>query len=140
MIMFQRPSFGAPVAIAYITGGALLGVWSGVWWYYLRHNPPETDAPYYFCTGFVLSALVLIIIGLTLGPIGRYAQQAEHATHEVVPTTPEELNAMATPVSPPVSSTVISDQGVNSQDVGPVRARANMTQGTSTGATSIPPG
>jgi hypothetical protein len=67
MKMLQRPSFGAPMAIIYITVGALIGVWSSIWYFYLHNNTPLDDSSYYLCTGSLLTGLVLIVIGLTSG-------------------------------------------------------------------------
>jgi hypothetical protein len=126
MIMLQKPSFGAPVAIAYITVGALIDVWSGIWYFYLRNNPPQDNTSFYFCTGFFLTGLVLIVIGLALGPIGRVARQAEHHP-ELVPEEPKiTMPATAVPTVPvgngSGSAQGLPAQGVSSQ--GPVTVTA----------------
>ncbi len=129
MIMLQRPSFGAATAIAYITVGALLDVWSGIWYFYLHNNPPEASTPFYFCYGFLLSGLVLIVIGLALGPIGKYARQAEHHPELLPDETKMNVPPMA-PIPPaqiPAGNGSGSTQGIPSQGVsmqGPVTMSA----------------
>jgi hypothetical protein len=116
------------MAIIYITLGALIDVWSGIWYFYLRNNPPQDNTSYYFCTGFLLTGLVLIVIGLALGPIGRSARQAEHHP-EILPEEPR-VTVPPAAVVPPVpvgngsggSAQGLPSQGVTSQ--GPVRVTA----------------
>jgi hypothetical protein len=62
------------MAVIYITVGALILVWSTVWYLYHR---PMTSPGSFWCAGFFLSGLVLLIIGLALGRIGRSAREAE---------------------------------------------------------------
>ena len=127
MIMLQKPSFGAPVAIGYITVGSLTVVWSGIWYWYLHNHPPLENTSYYFCIGFLLSGLVLILIGLGLGPIGRVARQAEHHPELL----PDDAKVIVTPpaaVPPaPVGNGSGSAQGLPAQGVsnqGPVTVTA----------------
>lgn len=67
----------AKSAIAYITIGALMLVWSGIWYVYLTRNAAEESLAYYFCAGFMLSGLTLLVVGFALGPIGRAARESE---------------------------------------------------------------
>ena len=41
--ILSKPSSAAPASIFYITIGALLTVWSGIWYWYLWNHPPESD-------------------------------------------------------------------------------------------------
>lgn len=77
MSIMTKPSGEARTAIAFITGGTLVAVWSAIWYSYLRNHSTPGDASYYFCAGFFLSGLVLVIIGFAIGRIGRSARQAE---------------------------------------------------------------
>jgi hypothetical protein len=134
--MLQKSSFGAPVAIGYITLGALIDVWSGIWYFYLRNNPPQDNTAFYFCAGFFLTGLVLIVIGLALGPIGRVARQAEHRP-ELLPDETKLTVPPMTPIPPvPVgtgsggSALELPTQGVTSQ--GPVQVAAAPGVGAQT--------
>jgi hypothetical protein len=73
----SKPSSAAQIAILYITIGALMVVWSGVWYFYLNENQPDSRRPYFWITGLMLSGLTLTVIGLAVGRIGRSAKHAE---------------------------------------------------------------
>jgi len=77
MNLYRSTSTAARLALVYITTGALLLIWTGVWFVYLRNNPPDSTTVYYFCAGFAVTGLVLIIIGLGLGPLGQSARKAD---------------------------------------------------------------
>jgi hypothetical protein len=83
MSIMTKPSGEARTAIAFITIGTLVAVWSGIWYAYLRNYPSENPAPYYFCSGFFLSGVVLIVVGMGIGKIGRAARQAELPPQEI---------------------------------------------------------
>ena len=36
--LLSKPSCAAPATLIYITLGAIMTVWSGIWFMYLRHN------------------------------------------------------------------------------------------------------
>jgi hypothetical protein len=77
MWLFHQASTAARTALIYITTGALIVIWTVVWYVYLFNHSPETSASYYWCTGFLVTGLTLIVIGLALGSIGRSARRAE---------------------------------------------------------------
>jgi hypothetical protein len=93
MPLVSRPSFWAYAALIYITAGILTDVWSGIWYWYLTNFPPSNAATWYWCYGFLLSGLALLVIGLLIGPIGRAARRAELPPHE---TTPAEARTQQT--------------------------------------------
>jgi hypothetical protein len=74
-------------ALLYITVGSVMIVWSAIYYTYLNNHPPASgiDTPYYWCTGFLLTGVTLLVIGLAVGWIGRTARQAEQP-HAVVNT------------------------------------------------------
>jgi hypothetical protein len=98
MPILTKPSAEARVSLLYITGGALLDVWSIIWFIYMRNHAPSGSLPYYLCAGIFLSGLTLLIIGLALGRIGRAARRAELPPPEVTaPVTRAEQVAAANP-------------------------------------------
>jgi hypothetical protein len=74
MPILTRPSSAPGMSLSYITIGALLAIWSSVW-YLMGH--PETQWARVFCTGLFLTGLVLLAIGFGVGYIGRAARHAE---------------------------------------------------------------
>jgi hypothetical protein len=86
MAMLTRPSAAAKMALAYITIGALLIVWTGISFAYLYRHPPQREFWYYFDTGLLLTGVTLLIIGLGLGRIGRAARKADLPPPEATPT------------------------------------------------------
>jgi len=83
--ILSKPSSAAPAALSYITIGALLSVWSGIWYAYLRNNPSDHSVLNYICMGCLVTGLVLLGIGFTLGPIARWSRHAELPPTEVTP-------------------------------------------------------
>jgi hypothetical protein len=77
MWLFHLTTAAARTALFYITIGALMVVWTGVWYVYLYNNPPESHSIYYWCTGFLVTGLTLVFIGLGLDRIGRSARHAD---------------------------------------------------------------
>jgi RsiW-degrading membrane proteinase PrsW (M82 family) len=84
MPLLSKPSNAAKAAVKFITIGALIAVWSGIWFYYMNKHSPSSDLAWYFCLGFMLTGLVLLVIGLAIGQIGRAARNAELPPPEVV--------------------------------------------------------
>lgn len=113
MWIFNQASSAARTALIYITAGAMMVIWTGVWYVYLHNNPPETSTVYYWCGGLLMTGLTLMVIGFGFGRIGRAARHADMPA-EVVPTVavPPPANATATPVvapASPVASAVAPD-------------------------------
>jgi hypothetical protein len=105
----HEPSKGAKYAIFYLTAGALLMIWSAVWFYYLKHHDyPAGDPRYYICTGLLLSGAAVFVIGALIGRIGKEAKQADVpvatvAAATVVPGAPQP-NSPAPAATPPATS------------------------------------
>lgn len=110
MWLLQRTSSAARTALVYITIGALIVIWTGVWWLYLRNNPPETTGVYYWCGGFMVTGLTLIAIGLGIGQIGRSARHAD--------LPPPEQTSPTT--SPPRADVAVMPTAVPAAPVAPV--------------------
>ena len=70
MPLSANPS--ARTALTYITTGALVDIWAGVWWYYMHNQGAgEIDRTWWYVDiGLLLSGAILILIGLTIGRIG----------------------------------------------------------------------
>jgi hypothetical protein len=106
----SQPSSSAKTSLAYITLGALLLVWTGIWYWYL-HNHPEgvQTRTWYICYGLMGTGAVILIIGLAVGEIGRQARHAELPPPEVKNQEARiDQNAAARPV-------VVAAQPVASQ-------------------------
>jgi hypothetical protein len=85
--------------LVYITLGALSVIWTGVWYVYLYNNPPDTSSVYYWCGGFLVTGLTLLLIGIMVGQIGRSARHADVVSQEVTPTIMTPLPPAAAPVA-----------------------------------------
>jgi hypothetical protein len=66
----------ATTALIYLTVGALTVVWTIIYYIWLRRHD-GTEAQFLWCYGFFFSGIVLMVIGLALGRIGRAARAAE---------------------------------------------------------------
>lgn len=84
--ILSKPSGAAPTSLVFITIGAMLTVWAGLWFFYLRQNPPSHNALNYVDAGFLLTGIVLLGIGFGVGPMSRMARQAELPPSEMTPT------------------------------------------------------
>jgi hypothetical protein len=104
MNVTTKASSAARTSLMYITVGALINVWTIIYWIYLnRHSDGHTDAAFYWVYGFFFSGVVLLVIGLALGRIGRAARHAE-----LPPELPNENLAEA----PPAAATPAAPVGV----------------------------
>ncbi|HEY7313810.1 MAG TPA: hypothetical protein VH643_30955 [Gemmataceae bacterium] len=99
-----KPSGSARLAVVYITIGTIMGVWSTLWYIWMIRHGTQTDAPYFWCYGFFLTGLALIIIGLAVGRIGRAARHAESPTDvsdAKAPPAQTVAQPMIQPAAPP---------------------------------------
>lgn len=71
-----KQATSATTSIIYITIGALLDVWTGVYYFYCRSHGTSDDIYYWIYGGFA-TGLVLMLIGAAVGRIGRSAMSAE---------------------------------------------------------------
>ncbi len=104
MWLFGQASSAARAALIYITVGALMVIWTAVWFVYLRNHPPENSAVYYFCGGLLATGAVLMAIGFGVGRIGRTARHADMPAEiappaAVAPTTAVTTAPLLTPSS-----------------------------------------
>ena len=81
--IMSKPSRAAHMAIIYVTVGALLMVWSAVWYAWMLHQaPPDAsqshgDGWFYICYAIFFTGLTVLVIGFALGRIGRAGRRAE---------------------------------------------------------------
>jgi len=101
MSMLSNPAFGPRLAVAYVTIGALIDVWTGVWYYAFSQPSAQgglSSNQWFWVTGFFLTGLTLMIIGLLIGPLGQYARKSEMPPPEAAPTEAQiQATAAATP-------------------------------------------
>lgn len=112
---FSQWTTAGHAALTYITIGALTVIWAGIWYVYLFNNPPAQSA-YYWCTGFLVTGLIMVLIGLVLGMISRSARHADLPPAEVplavVNLQPNAVTAPATMRSPlDLTSPVVASNG-----------------------------
>jgi hypothetical protein len=100
MPLVSQPSSAAKTSLAYITLGALLLVWTGIWYWYLHSNPEGVlQRTWYICFGLMASGAVILVIGLAVGQIGRQARHADLPPPEVKNQEARiDQNAAARPV------------------------------------------
>jgi hypothetical protein len=101
------PAFpAARSALTYITTGALLDVWAGVWYWYMHTHPDGVrNGWWYVCIGILLSGVVLIVIGCMVGRIGREAQHADSPPNPPADTQ-QSANARAANVNAATTANV----------------------------------
>jgi hypothetical protein len=127
MPILTRPSFGPQVALAYVTGGALICVWTLVW--YFTRDYDLSRSQWFWLTGFFLTGLTLVVLGLALGPLGRAARRAEMPPPEV--TAAEAQIQRTAAANPPV---------VAATAAGPVATPAVAPPAPAAPAAPAPPG
>jgi hypothetical protein len=95
---YKETPASARMALYYVTFGALMMVWTAIWFLYLERHQPVRDATWLWCLGLFLTGLTFLGIGLTVGHIGRAARKAD-------------INApVATAVLPPPASPAAPEQ------------------------------
>jgi hypothetical protein len=119
MPVLSKPSAAAFTSLTYITLGALIDVWSVIWYVYLTNTGQSPNDPvWYWCYGFLLTGLALRVIGFGLGQIGRAARHAELPPMEVtaqeakVEQTAAARAPMVVPVNPAAVAVAPNGPGV----------------------------
>lgn len=77
MPILSHPAFGPRTAIIYITAGALIDVWTIVWYLAFGRDGTMSDNTQFWLWGFFLTGLTLVVVGLLLGRIGQAARKSE---------------------------------------------------------------
>jgi len=104
MWLFNQASSTARISLTYITLGAMSVIWTVVWYVYLCNNPPESHGVFYWCAGFLVTGLILILIGFGLGHFGRSAQRADLSPQQVAPAVINTRRAAAVMNSQPATA------------------------------------
>ena len=103
----SKQASSAKTALIYLTTGALLDVWTAIYYLYqARHTGSE--AAQYWCAGFFSTGMVLIGIGLAIGRIGRSARSAEVAPTPDVVVSPTNVAPAAPAMTVPANGVVMS--------------------------------
>src|SRR3954463_1645521 len=98
MSMLSNPAFGPRLAVAYVTIGALIDVWTGVWYYSYVQGGGLSNNAWFWVTGFFLTGLTLMVLGLLIGPLGQHARKSELPPDEAKrPEAQIQGTAAATP-------------------------------------------
>jgi len=81
MILLSKPSFAPGTAVIYITVGALLNVWTAIYYFAFAgtFHPDTVHTTMFWLMGFFATGVILMVIGFALGPISRSAEQAAPA-------------------------------------------------------------
>ena len=78
MAILSNPAFGPRTALMYITGGLLLDVWTLAYYFaFVRPEGATSNTAWFWLLGLGVSGLVLILVGVFLGPIGQMARRME---------------------------------------------------------------
>ena len=86
MGMLSNPAFGPRVALIYVTVGALIDVWTLVYYFTVARDRELNNSTWFWLSGLFLTGLTLVILGLVLGPLGRAARKAELPPSEATPS------------------------------------------------------
>lgn len=118
MPILTHPAFGPRTAIIYITAGAMIDVWTIVWYWAFGRGEVLSDNTRFWLWGFFLTGLTLIIIGAFLGRIGRAARKVEMPPSEAINA---EASIQATAAANP---TPVITTGPAAATAAPARAAA----------------
>ncbi len=80
MAIMSKPSAAPHISLTFITIGVIMAIPSAVWYAMFR---PENVARF-FCVSLFFLGLAFLIIGFSVGYIGRAARQAELPPSEVM--------------------------------------------------------
>ena len=89
-----KPSAAAYTSLVYITVGALMDVWSGIWYWYLsNHRDTIRETTMYWCYGFLLTGLTSTSGGAAEAPALSDWHHADAATQAVLKQAISETHA-----------------------------------------------
>ncbi len=125
-MLWSSQTQSARMAIVYITAGALIDVWTALYYFLIMRpehakNPDASgDSSLFWVAGFFFSGLALLVIGILVGRIGRAAGEAEVAPSAAA-TMPVTTNTVP-PGTVPAAMTDLRQQAAVApvQNVGPI--------------------
>lgn len=82
MPMLSRPAFGPRTALAYVTIGLLMCVWTIVWYYTRDRELARSE--WFWLSGLFFTGVTFAFLGMVLGRLGRAARQAELPPEEAI--------------------------------------------------------
>jgi hypothetical protein len=109
----SKQASSATMAVAYVTLGAVIDVWSVIWYIYL-YRQGGSDNLFLVCYGLFFTGLVLMGIGLLVGRIGKAALDAEVSPVPPVMAAPVVTPEVATPAgttTPAATATPVPQTG-----------------------------
>ena len=127
-MLWSNQTQSARMAIVYITAGTLIDVWTAVYYFLIlrpeaaRNPTGSSDSSLFWVSGFFLTGLALLIIGLLVGRIGQAAGKAEVVPTAAVPVTAETRAVIQAPVAaaPIITDPRLPNVVVPGQHVAPV--------------------
>jgi hypothetical protein len=125
MRLVKTPSEAPRTALSYITIGAILTIWAAVWMWQF----PATDSRFLrvLCYGILGTGIALLVIGFSVGPLGRAARHADLPPVDergVTTTGPIVANA---PTAQPVVKPVVG--GLGAPPPSPTATQTTTTDG-----------
>ncbi len=81
MPIMSKPSSGPRTALTFITIGSLLTIWSGIWF---SRSPEASETGKTVILGLFLTGIAFLVIGFSVGYIGRAARHAELPPSEAI--------------------------------------------------------
>ncbi|QEG28282.1 hypothetical protein GobsT_30580 [Gemmata obscuriglobus] len=122
MPILSHPAFGPKTALGYVTGGALLCVWTLVWYFTRGQDRSLDHTDWFWLAGLFLTGITFVFLGLILGPLGRVARQAElppSAALSAEAAIQQTAAAHAPAVAPSVPAVPVTPQQVPVTPVAP---------------------
>jgi len=113
MPLLSKPAFGPRTAIIYITIGALMDVWTAVWYFTLARDAAGqiSSNTWFWLWGLFLTGITLMAIGFFLGHIGQSARRAELPPPEAE-TQEADIQQTAAAVPHPMMPGAVPSGGV----------------------------
>lgn len=120
MPMLSHPSFGPRTALWFVTGGALLSIWTALYYFMMIEGEP-TRATNFVLLGLFLTGMTFVMMGLFLGPLGRVARQSELPPVAATQAEAAIQHAAAVNAVPPAAVPVAPAAAVTPVQAAPVR-------------------